>query len=364
MKIVQIPLDVIWQDPGDVSSLNLLYGSGGADGAPTAPFQFVDEDTTASNPKVNVKDARGRSWNVKWGDEARPEVFCSRVAWACGYVTEDEYFVPRGQILGVHGLKRAAKRVDRAGNFADARFQLRSDWPKFLKNRSWEWDKNPFVGTRELNGLRVLMMFVSNWDDKDARDASRDTNLAVFETNENPHRFLYFVSDWGASMGRWGKVATRDKWDCKGFTAQTPSFVTGVSNGLVHFGYVGQHSGLQKNDVRVSDVAWILKYLGEISDEQFRQALTTAGASPEECACYGRALRARVNQLRNATANLNYPEPKAAEPAPPATPPQGLYPPPPPAQPQAQPGAQPPAEQPTASEPAPQPQLYPPPPRP
>lgn len=324
-KIVQVPLDVLWHDPGDVGSLNLLYGVGGPDGAPAAPFQFQREDMTGSNPKILVKDAKGRTWDIKWGDEARPEVVSSRIAWACGYFTEVEYFVPRGQISGVRDLKRAARMVDREGNFSDARFQLRSKWPKFLEHNNFEWDRNPFLGTRELNGLRVLMMFVSNWDDKDARDVARDSNLGVFETNGDPHQFEYFVADWGASFGRWGKVMTRSKWDCKGYTAQTPSFITGVSGGIVHFGYVGQHSDLVKADIRVSDVAWLLQYLGRISDDQFRQALVTAGTSPADCDCYGRALRSRVNELRAAATGQKYqpapdqpPQPQSLQSTPPA----------------------------------------------
>src|SRR5579884_1089085 len=82
VKIIQIPLDVLWQDPGDVAALNMGDGVGGAEGAPVPPFQFIEEDMSASNPKVMVRDARGRKWNVKWGDEARPEVFASRVVWA------------------------------------------------------------------------------------------------------------------------------------------------------------------------------------------------------------------------------------------------------------------------------------------
>ena len=307
VKIIRIPLDVLWQDPGNVASLDLTYGVGGQDGVPAPPFQFAKEDMTASNPKVLVKDAKGRTWNVKWSDEARPEIVANRIAWACGYITETEYFVAHGQIVGAHGLKRARRSVDDSGNFSNARFQLRSDWPKFLGDRNWEWDHNPFVGTRELNGLKVLMMFVSNWDDKDARDVDRDSNLGVFETNEDPHRFLYFVADWGASFGKWGNVMTRSKWDYKGYAAQTGSFVTGVDHDMVHFGYVGQHSGLQKRDIRVSDVAWILRYLGSISDDQFRQALNAAEASPQERDSYLRSMRQRVGELQRAVTKLNYP---------------------------------------------------------
>ena len=305
-KIVQVPLDVLWHDPGDVSSLNMVDGAGGPNGAPAPPFQFLQEDMSGTTPKVLVKDGQGRTWDIKWGDEARPEVASTRIAWACGYFTEVEYFVPHGQILGVHGLKRAAHSVDRQGNFADARFQLRSDWPKFLPQNNWEWDRNPFVGTRELAGLKVLVMFVSNWDNKDARDNERDSNLGVFETDGDPHRYEYFVADWGASFGRWGTVVTRSKWDPKGFAAQTPSFVTGVSDGQVHFGYIGQHSDLAKNDISVSDAAWILQYLGRITDDQFRQALASAGADPGQCDIYVRSLRARVDELRAAVSGVKY----------------------------------------------------------
>ena len=314
-KIVQVPLDVIWHDPGDVSTLNLAEGSGGADGEPAPPFQFLSEDMSGSNPKVMVKDAHDRKWDLKWGEEAKPEVLATRIAWACGYFTEVEYFVAQGQINGAHGLKRASHQVDKQGNFTNARFQLRSDWPKFLQHNNWEWDHNPFVASRELNGLRVLMMFVSNWDNKDARDAFRDSNLGVFETNGDPHQYEYLVADWGASFGRWGPVVTRGKWDCKGYAVQTPSFVTGVSGDTVHFGYVGQHSDLAKSDIRVSDVAWLLQYLGKISDDQFRQALVSGGANPAECDCYGHALRQRVGELRAVAAGQKYRAPANAAPA-------------------------------------------------
>ena len=305
-KIVQVPLDVLWHDPGDVSSLNMVEGAGGSGGAPAPPFQFIQEDMSGTNPKVLVKDGRGRTWDIKWGDEARPEVVSTRIAWACGYFTETEYFVPHGQILGVHHLKRAGHNVDREGNFSDARFQLRSEWPKFLAHNNWEWDRNPFIGTRELAGLKVLMMFVSNWDNKDARDYERDSNLGIFETEGDPHRYEYFVADWGASFGRWGPLVSRSKWDPKGYADQTPSFVTGASDGKVQFGYSGQHSELAKDDIRASDVAWILQYLGQITDDQFRQALASGGANPEQCDIYVRALRARVNELRAAVSGTKY----------------------------------------------------------
>ena len=53
---------VIWRDPGPAESLDLAAGPGGRDGAPVAPFKFVEEHGTGSFPCVSVRDARGRVW--------------------------------------------------------------------------------------------------------------------------------------------------------------------------------------------------------------------------------------------------------------------------------------------------------------
>lgn len=292
-------INLLWQDPGPVEALDFANGVGGSAKAPHAPFHFIDEDLTGSNPKIKVRDARGQEWSVKWSDEAKPEVFASRLAWACGYIAQPEYFVGAGRIEGVKHLTRARAAVQPDGSFRDARFQLRTKWPKFLKHDNWAWNYNPFAGTRELNGLKVLMMLTSNWDNKDARDIDRDSNLAIFEASKHPRReYLYFVADWGASMGKWGHVYNRSKWDCKGYTEQTPSLVRGVHNGVVDWGYIGQHTEDATKGIRVSDVAWLMRYLGRITDAQLRAALRASGATPDETECFTRAVRARIDELR------------------------------------------------------------------
>jgi hypothetical protein len=76
---------VLWQNPGPPGSRDLRYGPGGRAMEPRAPFTFVKEDSSGSNPKVLVRDANGREWDIKFGVEARPDTFCSRLAWAAGY---------------------------------------------------------------------------------------------------------------------------------------------------------------------------------------------------------------------------------------------------------------------------------------
>src|SRR5215207_917563 len=115
---------------------------------------------------------------------------------------------------------------------------------KHFDEHGWSWDDNPFAGTRELNGLKILLMLLSNWDNKDVRDVARGSNTAVFEyrLEDGTIEARYLIIDWGATLGRWGVPGTRSKWDCAGFEAQTPDFILGVENNVVRFGYMGQRT--------------------------------------------------------------------------------------------------------------------------
>ncbi len=292
---------VLWRDPGDVARLDLRYGAGGRALAPRPPFQFVKEDSSGSTPKVRVRDEAGREWVVKFGHEARPDTFGSRMAWAAGYFTEINYYLTDGTIRGTHELKRARKYIDDTGRFTGGRFQLRTKDPEYLAGVSWSWEENPFVGTPQLNGLKILMMLLSNWDDKDIRDAHRrGTNNAIFRDGG---RYLFFVDDWGGSMGhwgsmgRWGQYLTRSKWDAADFYRDTRGFVRGVKDGEIEFGYKGTHTDRVREGIRPSDARWLLQYVGRLSDGQLRAGLLASGASMDEAEVYTKALRMRIVQL-------------------------------------------------------------------
>jgi hypothetical protein len=288
----------IWHDIGPVEGLEFSGGPGGQAGAPKPPFTFVEEDTGGTNPKIKVKDAAGRSWGVKWGEEVHAEVFAARIAWAAGYYVDPTYFVAKGKIDGVTRLNRAKKYVGPDGSFADARFELKVGGITKMKDKeSWHWDNNPFVGTKELNGLKVVLMLVSNWDSKDQRDGGRGSNTAIFKYDESGE-VHYVFGDWGGTMGKWGGVLGRSKWNCKGFASQGKDFVKSVSGGTVEFGYSGQRTDSVRNGIKVADVQWVMTRLGRISDEQIRAALEAAGATPEELSCYSTALRERLNRLK------------------------------------------------------------------
>ena len=289
---------VLWRDPGNVEALDFRHGIGGEAMAPKPPFIFVEEDSSGSTPKIQVRDANDRRWVVKFGDEASPDTFCTRLAWAVGYYAEPNYFVANGAIEGARNLRRARKDVDSKGRFEAARFQLRTKDPKFLKTVNWSWTDNPFIGTPELGGLKTLMMLLSDWDNKDARDAeSRGTNTGIYQHGA---LLYYFIDDWGGAMGRWGKYFTRSKWDAGSFLKQSSDFVS-WKDGELRWGYVGQHSDLLKDGVKPNDVRWLMQYLGRVTDEQLRTGLLSSGASEKDAETYLKALRIRIAALQKIT---------------------------------------------------------------
>jgi hypothetical protein len=293
---------VLWRDPGDVAALNLAAGPGGERGAPSPPFQFLEEHLDGSQPCVSVCDTRGRRWRVKWGDEVKSENFAVRLAWACGYFAETTYFVASGRIDGAPpSLQRAGNCIDEACRFTDARFEFDDpDVRKLFEEHSWAWNDNPFLNTPQLHGLKVLVMLLSDWDTKDRRDVARGSNTAIFEHRVSRWRreARYLVTDWGGSMGRWGgNIVTRGRWDVGGFEAQTPQFVIAVDEKVVRFGYAGQRTADVAVGITVDDVRWLYKYLGKIQDSQLRDALEASGASRDEIDRFAKAIRARISQL-------------------------------------------------------------------
>ena len=292
---------LIWRDPGSISAEQLEAGPAAA---PAAPFHFVEEHDTGSQPCVSVRDAQGRTWRVKWGQEVHTETFGTRLAWALGYFAEPTYFVASGTIEGNAELKRAKECIDEHRRFTDARFELSEpNVERHFDAHGWAWNDNPFVGSHELNGLKILMMLISNWDNKDVRDVARGSNTAIFEYRAANHarEARYLIIDWGAGMGAWGTHALkRGRWDPEAFAGQNAQFVTGVKDDLVQFGYEGQRTTDMTANITRADVAWFVAIANRLSDDHLRAALRASGASTEEVDLFTAALRARLDQLRNA----------------------------------------------------------------
>jgi hypothetical protein len=291
----------LWRDPGALTEDALRFGPGGQGGVPVAPFTFVREHLAGSQPCVGVRDARGRLWRVKWGHEVRPESFAVRFAHACGYFAEVTHYLEDGSIEGADGLTRARSCIGEDQRFREARFELEDlDVRMLFGEHSWSWDDNPFVGTPQLSGLKIVTMVLSNWDTKDRRDVARGSNTAIFEQRVSTfgREARYLITDWGGAMGKWGSnVISRGRWDPHGFEAQTPRFVTGVKDGIVQFGYVGQRTADVAHGITIDHVAWFCGRAAPLTEPLLREGLLASGATDEEADRFARALRERIRQL-------------------------------------------------------------------
>ena len=115
---------------------------------------------------------------MKLGDEARPEVTASRLLWAVGYFVDDDYLLDR---KGEGPADYARRRPGGGRPYRDARFEKKPEGEK--KIGIWRWKDNPFSGTKEFNGLRVMMAVMNNWDLK-------DENNGVYEDRDQARDFL------------------------------------------------------------------------------------------------------------------------------------------------------------------------------
>ncbi len=298
----QLPSGYLWRDPGDVSKLDFGGSVGAPVNAPKPPFTFVREDLSGTQPKIFVKDASGATWNVKFGYEVRPESFCWRVVRACGYFAEPSFFIASGKLQAFQPTKRKDPSLRDDGSFTSARFQYRDPDLTFLEDKNWYFDRPPFGGTKELSGLKILIMLFSNWDNKDARVGASGPNTAIFELKK-PYgtRYIYAFTDWGAGLGSMGGAGRTD-WRCAPFTGQSAHWVQRGPRGGLVFNYDGNINQGFRTGIPPSHAAWFLKYLGAITDPQLHAALLASGATEGDAACFTSALRERIGELREAVA--------------------------------------------------------------
>ena len=267
---------VLWREPADIASRDLFLGPGGASMRPDLRrITFVKEEKGGYSTKYRVKDGAGRVWVAKIGKEAQSETAAVRLLWAVGYPTEINYLVPRLTIEG-------------KGTFENVRLEARPESVDRLDE--WKWSENPFVGTKELQGLIVLMALLNNWDIKDA-------NNKVFSTRGE---LRYVISDLGATFGRVKSGAPvvwrirRNRNDPADYSEDP--FLEDVKEGNVLLFYKGKRQDLF-DDIRVEEARWIGSWLARLSDRQLADAFRAANYTPGEVKLLTGAVRARINEL-------------------------------------------------------------------
>jgi hypothetical protein len=287
----------LWRQPSDIRTRNLFYGAGGQAGQPKAPFHFIEEDRGGTNPKFIVTDARGVRWKVKLGEEARPETAANRLLWAAGYFTDVDYYLPQFHVAGLQKLSRGMKYVSVDGTIHGGRFER-----SHKKIGDWSWFENPFIGTREFNGLRVMMALINNWDLK-------KENNAIYNVNDSELR--YVVSDLGGTFGKTGGSWTRSKGDVDDYvdsrfihkaTARDVDLVIHDRPPALYavaVPYYVKRTEMEKvaEDIPRGHAKWIGHQLCQLSNNQIKDIFRAAGYSPAEVEGYSRKLRGRINQL-------------------------------------------------------------------
>lgn len=303
------PRAVLWRNPGDIKSRNLLYGPGSPELAPVPPFTFIEESKKGESPKFDVEDARGVVWTVKLGEEAQAETVATRLVWAVGYFAEEAYYFDEAQIENLPKLSRGRDFVLSDGIVVGARFE--PERKHMTEGPAWDWDDNAFSGTRQLNGLKVLMILLNNYD------ARKENNKIFYSkpTEAGRYEAHHYVSDLGATLGRSGGLGgKRTKNNLKDFLSTR--FVMGVEDGAVEFDYdtrptrMGHLSVLyppyyrgevkkekSMRGIPVAHARWIGSLLEQLTDEQLRDAFRAAHYNDATMEGYVEALRERIGQL-------------------------------------------------------------------
>jgi hypothetical protein len=275
---------VLWEPVTE--ERDLYYGPGGEEMKPDlSRVTFIKEDKNGHNKKYEIKDAKGRTWIAKLGSEAQPETAAVRILYGLGYKTEINYLAPKLTIPG-------------KGTFENVRLEARPDHIKRLDE--WKWKENPFVGTNELQGLKIMMVFFTNWDLLDLQNKV----LQVNDGGGIEHQ--YVISDLGATFGKLGnnnlpfffrlgrKTNDPGTWNEAGFISDIRD------DGTIDFDFKGKGRSLM-NDITIAQGRWLVEQLRKLTDRQITDAFRAANYSPDEVELLKVGFKGRVDELDKAT---------------------------------------------------------------
>jgi hypothetical protein len=254
----------LWREPENLARADLFNGPWGTDYAPDAKalYEKTKEKTHGNSPGMTVEDPEGVEWSVKQGPEGHTEVVLARVLSALGYHQPAIYYLPSFRLN--HG---SWVEVAPGGRFR------RHD--KILKEDGiWSWQQNPFVGTRPYQTLFVVLLMFNSSDLK-------NSNNSIYELKEPREGAAqwYVVRDLGMALGETGRMFPK-RGDADLF--RRVPFITGVKDGYVEFDYRGFHQELVHKRFTPADVAAACALLGQLSDQQWRDAFRAGGYNEAE----------------------------------------------------------------------------------
>jgi hypothetical protein len=266
----------LWVQPE--SDRDLFYGIGGRRLAPdpAATYTVIEIKRGGFSRGYTVIGPDGREWSAKFPPEAGTEVVASRLHWGIGFHQPPIYLLQQW----------TAAKATSPNPQLPARFrQKKADLHGLDAGAAWSYHQNPFVGTRQLNGLLVLQAMLGNSDLKD----SQNVIYTLAREFEGATRW-YVARDLGQTFGRTG-VIDPPRGDVDAFE-QTP-FIRGVDNGRVRFEYRGRHRELF-DDIRPADVRWLCERLGRLTDRQWQDAFRAGGFDRQDAERFIRRMKQKV----------------------------------------------------------------------
>jgi hypothetical protein len=265
----------LWVQPDP--DRDLLHGVGGKRLAPdpAAKYTVIEIKRGGFSRGYTVVDG-DREWSAKFPPEAGTEVVASRIHWGLGYHQPPIYLL----------REWTAQKATSPNPQLPARFrEKKPDLAGLDAGKSWSYYQNPFVGTRQMNGLLVLQAMLGNSDLKDAQNVV----YALDRELEGARRW-YVPRDLGQTFGRTG-VIDAPRGDIEVFE-ETP-FIRGIENGRVRFDYRGRHKALFEN-IQPADVRWICERLDKLTDAQWDDAFRAGGIDPKASARFIRRMKQKI----------------------------------------------------------------------
>ena len=276
---------ILWQQV-NIASEDFYAGPGGDAMKPDlSKITFIKRETGGHNKKYRIKDGSGRIWVAKPGTEARPETAAIRILNGLGYETEINYLVPSLTIPSV-------------GTLTNVRLEARPENIERLD--PWSWNNNPFSGSNELQGLKIMQVFLTNYDLLDLQ------NQVLAVNTPNGKELHYIISDLGSTFGKFGSNNLPIFFRF-GRKADSPAawnkakFIKGVKGGKIVFATTGMKGRKLVKDVTVAQGRWLYNLLAQIRDEQWHDAFRAANYSPAEVDLLTAAAKRRIGELERAT---------------------------------------------------------------
>jgi hypothetical protein len=268
----------LWTPPARARDL-----FGGVGGAPLAPdpaalYTVIEIKRSGFSRGYTVTDPNDREWSAKFPPEAQTEVTASRILWGIGYHQPPIYYLAEWK----------AARAPSPNPQLPARFRQKDPDLHGLKAEgSWSYYRNPYVGTRELNGLLTLQAMLGNSDLKDQQNVI----YTLTDAFEGTRRW-YVARDLGQSFGRTGAIDA-PRGDPAVFE-ETP-FIKGVAGGRVEFHYEGRHRVLFDH-IRPSDVRWVCSQLKQLTDQQWADAFRAGGFAKPVADRFIRRMKQKIDE--------------------------------------------------------------------